>query len=277
MRARIPVVMLGLFIAFQPMASAEASETCTIAYDLDATVQVTDSILGIGDETISGLRGSLVLEYTEDDRGHVTDGPVRMLHYWTFEKLRMGNLITVSTTVHLFAPRCNGIESPAWRSPEDETFPSSCRYDGKAAPVAFGTLSLEKNVVEWAQCGAAEDYGAEDRDAYTPSDESTGRGCLTDLHAVGMVRCDGRLACKMGGLEPGDNPQRYVWTQPMIVPGRPGSGFLEISDDLATIRTPLASEGAYQSYNLPNHSPSRSWLSWRGTRDRASEHTTCAK
>ena len=256
-------------------APASASESCTIAYRVEAALQVTDTYLGKGDTTARGLGGSLVMEYPTDREGQVTDGKVRILHLAMFEKFTVDAIVDVTTTVHHFAPACNGESRPAWRLTSDPGFPDACRYDGRGKAVAVGKLSRDKGRIAWARCKAAPTYWGGDREAYRPSDESKGRGCLNEMHVVGNIRCDGRLACKFGGLARGDNPQFDVWTQP-LVHGPPGSkSAVRVSDDLRTIRTPTGRRDGFQSYNLPNESPSRTWFSWVATRNDASPHTTC--
>jgi hypothetical protein len=254
---------------------ASASDRCTISYRLNASLQVTDTYLKKGDALVDGLAGSLVVEYPRDKDGPVTDGKVKVLHFAVLERFEVDSLVDVTTTLHHFAPTCNGAREPKWRLPTDKGFPRECRYTGNQRAVAVGRLSQASNTITWAKCKAADTYWAKDREAYVVEDESKGRGCLEEMRAVGNVHCDGRLACKWGGLRSGDNPQFDVWTQPLIH-GPPGSkNDVEISSDLRTIRTPTGRKDGFLSYNLPTHSPSRVWVSWVATRDDASPHTTC--
>jgi len=254
---------------------AAASDRCTISYRLDASLQVTDTYLRKGDVLVNKLPGSLVIEFQRENDGPITDGKVKVLHFAVLEQFKIDTLVDVTTTLHHFAPTCNGTHKPTWRSPADEGFPVECRYTGNEKAVAVGRLSRDDEAITWAKCKAAESYWAKSRDAYVVSDESKGRGCLDEMHAVGNVRCDGKLACKLGGLKPGDNPQFDVWTQPLIH-GPPGSkNSVEISSDLRTIRTPTGRKDGFLSYNLPTEAPSRVWISWVATRDDASPHTTC--
>jgi len=255
--------------------SAHASDRCTISYRVDASLQLTDTYLGKGDALVKGLAGSMVIEYPLDKDGAVTDGKVRVLHFSVFEKFTIETIADITTTLHHFAPTCNGTASPTWRSPKDKGFPIECAYTGDRQPVAVGKLSRESNAITWAKCKAADSYWAKDRSAYVPGDESKGRGCLNEMHAVGSVYCDGRFACKMGGLARGDNPKFDVWTQPMIH-GPPGSeNSVALSSDLRTIRTPTGRKDGFLSYNLPADSPGRAWIAWIAERDDTSPHTTC--
>jgi hypothetical protein len=252
-----------------------ASDRCTIVYRVEASLQVTDTYLRKGDAIARGLLGSLVVEYPLDRDGEITDGKVRVLHFAMFEKFTIDAVVDVTTTLHHYAPTCNGAGAPTWRRPSDAGFPAECVYTGSQEAVAVGKLSKDQGRITWAKCKPASSYWAEDRDAYTPADESKGRGCLNHMHVVGNIHCGGRLACKWGGLNPGDNPQFDVWTQP-LVHGPPGSAStVRVSTDLRTIRTPTGRKDGFQSYNLPNDSPSRTWFSWVATRDDTRPHTTC--
>ncbi|KPK16395.1 MAG: hypothetical protein AMJ62_05770 [Myxococcales bacterium SG8_38] len=253
---------------------AFAADTCTISYRIDATLQISDTYLGKGNETVRSIPGSLVLRYEQKD-GRVVDGKVKILHFAMYESFTIDAMIDVTTTVHHFSPSCNGIESPAWRRPGDAGFPAECRYMGNTRAVAVGTLDRKAGTIEWAKCKAAPSYWSKDRRAYTPSQKSRGRGCLDPMHAVGNVHCDGKIACKWGGLKPGDNPERSVWAQPLIHGPPESDETVAVSANLSTITTPRYRKDGYQSYNLPNDSPSRTWFSWTATRDDSSPFTTC--
>lgn len=255
---------------------ASAADDCTIAYRIDATLQISDTYLGKGDETIRHIDGSLVLRYPQK-HGQVIDGKVKLLHYAMYESFTIDAMVKVTTTIHHFAPACNGIETPSWRRPEDAGFPAGCLYVGDERPVAVGMLRREAGTIEWARCKAAPSYWSADRRAYTPADESKGRGCLDEMHAVGNVHCAGKLGCKWGGLKPGDNPELSVWTQP-LVHGPPGSDqTVAVASDLSTITTPHYRKDGHQSYNLPNDAPSRTWFAWTATRDDSNPFTTCPR
>lgn len=253
---------------------ASAADTCTIVYRIDATLQISDTYLGKGDKIIRDIDGWLVLRY-EQHEGRIADGKVKMLHFSMYESFEIDTMVDVTTTIHHFAPDCNGITAPSWRKPSDPGFPEECGYAGNHRAVAVGHLRRQGGTIEWAKCKAAPSYWSKDRRAYTLDQKSKGRGCLEELHAVGNVRCDGKLACKWGGLKPGDNPELSVWTQPLIH-GPPGSDeTVSVSSDLRTITTPRYRKDGHQSYNLPNNSPSRAWFAWTATRDDSSAFTTC--
>ncbi len=252
-----------------------ASDRCTIAYRLDATLQVTDTDFGKGDETVSGLDGALVVEFPLGKDGEVVDGKVKVLHFAMFERFEIHSIARVTTTMHHYAPTCSGVATPLWRRPEDAGFPKACGYRGNKRAVAVGTLDRSAGRIEWAKCKAASTYWAKGRREYTPRDKSKGKGCLEPMHVAGNIRCDGRLACKIGGLSRGDNPQFDVWAQPLIHGPPDADHALAISPDLGTIATPRTRDDGYQSYNLPNDSPSRTWFSWKATRNDKSKATTC--
>jgi hypothetical protein len=272
MRPLVPiiVVMLGSG-ATRP---ASAADTCTVEYRVDARFEVSDTYLGKGD-TIVDAKGSLVIEFPKGDEGEIVGGKVKVLHYAMHERFRIDSMVAVTTAVHHYAPTCNGEEDPGWRRPDDVGFPNLCRYTGNRRAVAVGTLDIEDRTIEWARCKAASTYWAKDRRAYTPSAKSKGRGCLNEMHAVGNAHCDGRLACRWGGLEPGDNPQFEVWTQPLLHGPDGSEGRVTVSEDLRTIETPIELETGRQSYNVPNDAPSRTWFSFEATRDDTSRFTTC--
>ena len=272
--------LTSTFIAIAVLVAAApafASESCSVLYRIDGTFQVTDTQFGKGDILAKGLEGSLVMEYPLDRDGRVTDGKVHVLHIAMFEELRVDAVVDVTSTIHHFSPTCNGERKPSWRRRSDPGFPNECRYTGNRKAVAVGKLSREKNVINWTRCKAAPDYWSTDRSAYTPDDESKGRGCLAEMHVIGNIRCDGRLGCKLGGLQRGDNPQFDVWTQPLISGPPDSKGSVFISADLRTIRTPSGRGGGFLSYNVPNESPSRTWFSWVATRSDDSPFTTCPR
>lgn len=278
MLGRVPARLLFIaawWLASSLSVSARASDHCTVEYRVDGTLQITDTYRGKGDTIVQHLPGSLVVEYEVDRDGVISDGKVQILHFSMFQRFTIDALVNVTTTLHHFTPTCNGVRAPAWRSPSDPGFPKECRYTGQDEPVATGKLSRERGTITWARCKAAPTYWSNDRNAYTIDDESKGRGCLNELRAVGSIRCDGGLGCKLGGLKKGESPLSDVWNQP-LVHGPPDSNeTLRVSEDLGTLRTPRGRTDGFQSYNLPNDMPSRVWFSWVATRNDQSPYTTC--
>ena len=268
-------MIVGFLLAMFFAPPAFAADSCTIVYRVDATLEVSDTQFKKGDVSVDGVRGSLVIEYPQGAQGKVVDGKVKVLHYAMYESFKIDTVVNITTTIHHFTPACNGSDEPSWRRTSDEGFPVACGYAGNQRPVAIGVLRKDDDAIEWGKCKAASSYWAADRRAYTFSTKSKGRGCLKKMRAVGNIHCDGRLACKWGGLNRGDNPQFDVWTQP-LVHGPPGSDHsVTISPDLSTIATPLYRRDGRQSYNLPNNAPSRTWFSFVATRDDSSPFTTC--
>jgi hypothetical protein len=121
--ARIVTFSLTMFLA----QSASAADTCTIMYRVDVTFDVSDTDLKKGDAHVEGVRGSLVVEFPQDEQGQVVDGKVKILHYAMYESFKIDSVVNVTTTVHHFAPSCNGSESPTWRRVSDKGFPTACR------------------------------------------------------------------------------------------------------------------------------------------------------
>lgn len=270
--APITTAVLALMALAWPGVS-RAAETCTIMYTLDAQLTVSDTDFGKGDVSIP-VKGMMLLEFDADEQ-EPTDGDVGILHFAIFQKFTVDTVVTVTTAVHDFAPTCSGEREPTWRKPTDPGFPKMCGYTGNQRPVATGTLRRNDTVIEWDKCKAAPTYWSENRKAYAPGSKSRGKGCLNEMRAVGNVHCDGRFACKLGSLSRGDNPIDISWDQPLIAGPPDTPGRVYISRDLSRLESPKPAKGGQGSYNLLNDSPSRVWLSFKGTRDDASRHTTC--
>ncbi len=268
-------MFLGIGLTLLIARPAWAADKCTIMYGVDAKFTVSDTDLKKGDTTVSGIRGSLLVEYGANEGGQVVDGKVRVLHFSMYEHFKIQSVATITTAIHHFAPACNGSTEPTWRRVADQGFPLECKYRGNKRPVAVGFLSQRAGRIEWAKCKSASSYWSSERQAYRFADKSKGKGCLNDLHSVGNIHCDGRLVCRWGGLNRGDNPQFDVWNQPLVHGPPGGAHFVTISPDLSKITTPVNRSDGHQSYNLPNDAPSRTWFSFVGARDNSSPFTTC--
>ena len=140
---RPSALIAGLLLATCVAQPTFASDKCTIMYRVSATFEVSDTDLGKGDTTVEDVKGSLVVEYPQDEEGRVTDGKGKILHYAMYESFRIDSMVTVTTTIHHFAPTCNGVDEPTWRLVSDEGFPSTCGYTGNKHSVATGTLRRE--------------------------------------------------------------------------------------------------------------------------------------
>ena len=260
-------------------AGSTRAGTCTVLYDLTATFQITDTPFGAGNETYRNLDGMLVLRFTADDEGAIQDGPVGILHFWMYQTFQITGIITLTTRVHAFSPSCNGEAEPSWRLPTDPRFPSVCSYAGNTRAIATGFYDRRNDEIAWSPCDAADTYWSEDRKgdgSYRQSDVSSGKGCLSTLRWVGNIHCSG--LCGLGSPKRGDNPTFDVWTQPLINgPESSGVNSVAVSGDgrASNITTPTSASSGHQSYNVPNDDPSRTWMSWVGTRRDATPFTTC--
>lgn len=271
---RIGHLISAVLLASSFAQTVSASDSCTIMYRLKGTMQVTDTSMGKGDQVVDNLKGSLLVEYRQK-QGAVVDGKVKILHYSVFQNFKLDTIVDITTTVHHYTPRCSGVAEPAWRLPSDPGFPKQCRYTGRGRAVATGDLHREAGTIEWAKCKAAPSYWSKNVRAYTIAEKSRGKGCLSEMHVVGNVHCDGRLGCRLGGLASGDNPQFDVWTQPLIHGPADADNSVSITSDLSTISTPRYRKDGYQSYEVPNDAPSRTWFSWTATRNDSSSFTNC--
>ena len=90
-----------------------------------------------------------------------------------------------------------------------------------------------------------------------------------------LINCDGGFGCKLGKLQRGERAYFDVWNQPMIHGPPEAPGEMLVSEDLGTVSTPTGRSDGFQSYNLPNDAPSRTWFSWVATRRDDSRYTTC--
>ena len=274
--SRVALPACVCLTAFLSTNLALADDGCTILYDVDASFGVSSTDFGKGNTIARGLRGSLVIEYTRKKNGPVVDGTVSILHYSTYVDFVDDSVVDVATKVHYFTPSCNGDKEPKWRLTTDSGFPAACNYQGNRKPVATGSLSKQKGAIQWDACNAAPSYWAKSRKDYTLSSKSVGKGCLNGLRAVGNVNCDGRAGCRLGDLQPGDNPQSNKWNQPMIHGPSGSTNAVSVSPDLSTITTPLSkTDDGELSYEIPNDAPSRTWISWKATRNEKSKYTTC--
>jgi hypothetical protein len=255
-------------------APAQAADTCTIAYKVEGSFVVSDTPLGKGDAR-QRVRGSLVVEFPQGKDAEVIDGKVKILHYSMYEHFRIDSVAEVTTWIHHYAPLCNGEDNPTWRRSTDKGFPASCEYTGRGRAVAVGELRRADNTIKLAKCKAAPTYWSSEREEYKPTDKSKGRGCVERMHAAGNIHCDGRLACKLGSLRAGDNPQFATWTQPFIHGPAGSQGVLSVSADLRSIRSPRAVLSPHGSFNVPNDSPSRTWFSFTAVQNDESRFTTC--
>lgn len=112
----MPVRFYATAIAILAGATpAAASDRRTISYQIDASLQVSDTYLSKGDTIAKGLKGALVLEYSLGRDGRAADGKVDVLHFAMFERFTIDAIVDVTTVMHHCAPTCNGARAPSWR------------------------------------------------------------------------------------------------------------------------------------------------------------------
>ncbi|MEM7138036.1 MAG: hypothetical protein AAF500_15755 [Myxococcota bacterium] len=284
----------GTCSAYDTSSCITGPQTCTVEYDLNATFEITNTPLNLGNQVNPNLPGRIVLEYASDGAGNIQDGTVNMLHYWVHNDFTVpGSLVTVATNVHGFAPECNGVANPIWRKPGDSggtgpggeplpgfPGPEGCEYTGNTAPVAIGELT--GNALTWDACTVTPaDYWTDTVNGFSSyqstGDVASGQGCINAFKSIGNVICSGGF-CSLGGLSTGDNFQDSSWNQPQVNGPIPGnSTFTVTSGDASktTIVTPSGAGGGFQSINVPNNQQSRTWLSYTATRNGTSPNTTC--
>jgi hypothetical protein len=111
--------------------------------------------------------------------------------------------------------------------------------------LAHGTL--EGNTLTWNRCTPSPNQGV-DKNSWTPNDPAEGPGCLSDLRSSGSVHCEGPM-CDIGGLVEGENPESNRYDLPL-------QAFV-FSEDM--------SQFTMSRTELPNVTPSRTWVSFTGT------------
>ena len=122
------------------------------------------------------------------------------------------------------------------------------------SPCGSALGALEGSTVQWGRCTFGENHGAP---AWSPDDGASGQGCLADYHVTGNIECidDSAIVdCSNGWLEPGDNPQDYIYAQP----------FLPLVFDSEAL-TSFTMKGAEYGTELPTYANNRTWLTLEGT------------
>lgn len=225
-----------------PECSDLPTTTCLLTYRLemgnggdssgytDSNMRIRDTTLSAGDGTWAVGPGSLVIRVPSDGGQNPAAGQAEILYYHLIIEFSTTTLgTTVDTDVDA---ACPGIGA-----------------DDNEDPVASGQLSMGAvPEITWDSCELPAGYDG-DRNAYTPDVAATGNGCLKPYRSTGNVACSGG-GCGLGNLVAGDNPQDETWEQrlePLI-----------FSDDMTSFSMPMM--------QLPNRTPSRTYLSWGGTR-----------
>jgi len=248
-----------------PHCETPPAHDCLLQYKLQATMLIRDTTAGMGDFNIpSGaspspspvMAGRLVLRLPVQDAA-VASGPAEILYYdlhqvFATETSALGSLV-VTTDVWAYSPEPRG-------ATDNDT------------ALATGTLTLGSadgvHLLSFPDCTLPPGYN-DDTQSYTPDVVATGQGCLSPYRSVGTIGCedDSTLAsCGDGNLADGDNPQDETWEQPL-----PN---IELSHDLSTMAFQSTLGPTAPGYmQIPNRSPSRTYLRWQGTLDVAA--STC--
>jgi hypothetical protein len=233
-----------------------APSYCTIEYAMSATFRISNTTLGLGNGTFNNQPGKLIVRYRDNGAGVINSSGSAELIYYSLHQ--MFDIQNVYTNVNAFSPTCSGNPTPSTTNP-----PASCNYDGNTTAFAAGNLSGSS--LAWDTCTPAGDYGASNKNAYTPADVSSGPGCLNNYRSYGDVDCQSSsFNCGQGNLSVGHNAQMSVWVQPLNNFTFTGSGG----------GNSLYSSLSMTEINIPNSSPSRTWLQWTATRI-AGANTTC--
>ncbi len=275
------------------------ASSCIVEYDLDWTLQSSDSPGGIVDGFTTDLPGSMILKYADDGAGNIQPGRVEMMYIWVAANIlfQKPGAPTVTIQGHGFSPSCNGEADPDWSDPA--SIPEVCEYNGDLEtqnPIAIGTLNESGAVIDWQGCAVPSSYWAEDSASFTIADAETasGRGCVAlkvgntgadaeipteqgQFSLYADVNCDGsKIVCGAAGVEPGSNTIALQWPQALINgTAASGQNGLIVAEDAqkSTVFFPGSStdgsesaQGGYQSFNIPNPFPARTWLGASGVR-----------
>ncbi|MBN2802602.1 MAG: hypothetical protein JXR91_05885 [Deltaproteobacteria bacterium] len=201
-------------------------------------MRIRDTTASAGDGTWAIGPGTLIIRVPSDGGNNAAAGTAEVLYYENTQQFSVvtnavGNL-TVTTDVTAFSPTLDAT--------------------GNSAAQATGTIALgTAPTITWDSCTFPSGYNS-DKDSYTPDVVGTGPGCLAPYRSVGNVNCnDGALfaSCSMGNLNDGDNAQDETWEQKLET--------LTFSSDLSSFSMPFM--------QVPNDSPSRTYVSWGGTLD----------
>lgn len=221
------------------------TESCVLRYELSAgnsddgdgytgsNIRIRDTTLGIGDGTHGAGPGTLILRVSSDGDSNISAGAAAILYlHLPQEFVSSSGGITVTTDVDAFAPALGATDS--------------------TTALAIGTLSLGATPkLTWNACSYPAGYD-DSTTSFTPDVVGTGSGCLKGYHSVGNVNCldESPLAgCASGGLNDGDNAQDETWEQALQT--------LTFSAGLESFSMPFM--------QVPNRSPSRTYISWGGT------------
>jgi hypothetical protein len=195
-----------------------------------SNIRIRDTFMDLGNSTSAAGPGTLILRVPGDDEGNPAAGKAEVLYYHLAQHFTTTTGTTVVTEV-------------------DGSSPEFGRSDN-TDPVATGDFTLGAAPrIEWRPCTYPDGYD-ETPDSFTPDVVGEGEGCMAPFRSVGNVNCSGAL-CGAGNLQEGDNPQDWTWEQ-RLEP-------VAFARDLSTLTMKFA--------QIPNRSPSRTYMSWGGELD----------
>lgn len=218
-----------------PDAARVLPSTCTLTYDIEGTFQISGTTAAAGDGTRAIGPGTLIVRVPSADGANPSDGQANVLCYDMRQRFEIAG---VKTAVRAYAT-----------SSGSDTLNSG---------------ALAGDTITWDACTYADTY-CQSATSWTTTDPASGPGCVPGYHSVGDVNCTLGNFCAIGALQPGHNPQDGVWTQPL-------NSFV-FSADFQTVSMgglggpdtcDLPSQVA-DKVEIPNDTPSRTWLAFTGT------------
>lgn len=230
-----------------------APSVCTATYALEPTLRIVGTASEIYDGTVELPDGTLVLRYERDDDDGIKEGGrVELLYFWVryeFERSSSGSptIPWIHYAANLYTPSC-GV--PPGTEPWNPA-PSVCEDDGNSVPLASG-MYVSGSIL-WDACDAHPNFSAITLPHYTPSDMSSGPGCLSALWLRGNGRCENaainRCNSAILGTALGDNLISDTWNQPLHP--------VAIEPDASALTFPET--------HLPNHWNARAFLAFEGS------------
>ncbi len=220
--------------------------TCTLTYAFQvgngndgesytgSNMRIRDTLGNIGDDTYAVGPGQLIIRVPSDGGQNIdpTGGMTEVLYYEltvNFTTTTGGEIVTELTAA----------------SPEDGE-------DTGTMERALGTLSMSATpTIIWNSCTYDPETYDLDNSTFTPDVVGIGEGCLSPYRSVGIVTCNAAaLVCTLGNLAVGPNEQNETWEQKLET--------LTFDAELTSFTMPFM--------QVPNRSPSRTYVSWGGTR-----------
>ena len=209
-------------------------ETMIMTYQITGKFRITDTSFGLGD-TIQDITPGEAIIRVRSLNGAPIEGSAELI------ALNFESHFVVATSL-----------GPTVSSDIVTSTPTD--YCG----IAFGTLAGTN--LQWSECVYGDGHGTTE---WTPDNAASGEGCIQDYHSEGVINCDGSdFTCGQGGLSPGDNIQDDTHDQP--------ANTFQLSADFESFEMndvggpPGSSDD--KGVEIPNRSPSRTWLRLTGTR-----------